>query len=178
MPDLIPFSDVAHYFSDFEHTAWRLETRCGYDSDRQTEEYQQFLRGERAEEDLSDPYYEERRRQAAEGKRFERVRVVDAPPTEGQLYLLHRAQFNAAAGEDIRNLWRADAERLGLPAEDFWIFDSRVMVTLHFDAEDRMLGVDVTEDPNRVVRACQVRDAAWHHAIPSSHFKARVPFRV
>ncbi|MFE7045496.1 DUF6879 family protein [Streptomyces atratus] len=34
MPDLIPFKEATHFFEDFEHTAWRLETRRGYASDR------------------------------------------------------------------------------------------------------------------------------------------------
>jgi hypothetical protein len=178
VPDLIPLAEVAHLFDDFEHTAWRLETRRGYDSDRQTEEYQRFVRGEPSTEDLTDPYYTARRAQAAEGKRFERVRLVDDPPTEGQRYLLHRAQFNAAAGEDVRNLWRRDAVRLHLPPDDFWLFDSRTLVTLRFDDADRMLGVEVTEDHAAVVLACQARDAAWHFAIRYKEFRSRVPSTV
>ncbi|MEU9102121.1 DUF6879 family protein [Streptomyces sp. NPDC048361] len=53
------------------------------------------------------------------GKRFERVRLVDDPPTDGQRYLLASGLGNVDAGEDIRNLVRADAERLGLPDGDF-----------------------------------------------------------
>lgn len=171
---LIPFVEVAHLFDEFAHTAWRLESRRGYDSDRHTPEYAAFLDGRIVEEDLTDPYYVARRQQADEGKRFERVRVVDDPPTEGQTYLLHRARFNIAAGEDIRHLRRADAERLALPAEDFWLFDSRTLVSLVFDDTDQLLGVEVTDDTEQVVRACQIRDAAWHYAIPHAKFKAQV----
>lgn len=171
---LVPFAEVAHFFDDFAHTAWRLESRRGYASDRETPEYEAFLRGEILEEDLTDPYYVVRRQQADEGKRFERVRIIDDPPTEGQTYLLHRARFNIAAGEDIRHLHRADAQRHGLPEADFWLFDSRYLVTMVFDDGDRLLGAEVTEDPEQVVRACQVRDAAWHFAIPHAEFKAQV----
>lgn len=41
-----------------------------------------------------------------QGKRVERVRITDEPPTPGQLYLLDNAKRNAALGEDIRNLRR------------------------------------------------------------------------
>ncbi|MER5972129.1 DUF6879 family protein [Streptomyces sp. NPDC002055] len=174
MNSLIPFSEVSYLFDDFEHTAWRLESRAGYADDRQSDAYQNFLRGEPAEEDLTHPYYAARRRQAAEGKRFERVRIVDTPATEGQLYLLHRAQFNVSAGEDIRNLHRSDAVRLDLPDADFWLFDSRTLVTFHFDAEDHILGVQVSQDPDEVVRACQIRDAAWHYAIRHTQFTAQI----
>ncbi|MGI5518227.1 DUF6879 family protein [Streptomyces sp. CA-106131] len=54
------------------------------------------------------------RAQSAAGKRFERVRLVDEPATQGQEFLLARAPGNAGASGDIRNLTRAEAERLRL----------------------------------------------------------------
>ncbi|MFB6567380.1 DUF6879 family protein [Streptomyces noursei] len=174
MPDLLPFADVLHHLDNFQHTAWRLESRRGYADDTGTEEYRQFIRGETTTEDMSHPYYAARRAQADQGKRFERVRVVDNPPTDGQRFLLHRAQFNIAAGEDIRNLYRSDAEQLGLPDSDFWLIDSRTLITLRFDEADCMMGVEISDDPADVVRACQIRDAAWHHAVPNAEFVRRV----
>jgi hypothetical protein len=85
---------------------------------------------------------------------------------------------NNAAGEDIRNLWRADAEKLGLPAEDFWLFDSRRALLLHFGDEDDYLGAELIEDPARIVRFCQVRDAAWHYAIRREEALAQVTSTV
>ncbi|WP_338058292.1 DUF6879 family protein [Streptomyces roseifaciens] len=36
------------------------------------------------------------------------------------------------------------------------------------------LGVRILEDAESVVRACQVRDAAWHHAVPTKSFQAQL----
>lgn len=94
MADLTAFSEAAHLLDDCRHTAWRLESRRGYASDHLTPEDGAFLKGQSIEEDMSDPYYAARRQGAEEGKRFERVRVVDEPPTEGQLYQLEQARFN------------------------------------------------------------------------------------
>ncbi|MFJ6214084.1 DUF6879 family protein [Streptomyces sp. NPDC092296] len=174
VPQMVSLEEFDGMFETFEHAAWRLETRRAYRSDQQTGTYQRFTRGEPADYDMDDPWCVSRREQAALGKRIERVRVVDTPPTAGQLYLLDGARRNAAVGEDIRNLWRADADRLRLPVEDFWIFDSRVVALLHFDDADDLTGVELITDPVRVVRYCQARDAAWHHAIPHAKFAARV----
>ncbi|MGK5546010.1 DUF6879 family protein [Streptomyces sp. URMC 127] len=174
VPVLIDFDEFDAMFETFEHTAWRLETRRAYRSDEETETYQRFVQGRDAGYDLGDPWCTSRREQVALGKRFERVRILDNPPTPGQLYLLDGARRNAAVGEDIRNLWRSDADRLRLPAEDFWLFDSRVAALLHFDGEDRLTGVELITDPVKVVRYCQVRDAAWHHAVPHEEFAGRV----
>ncbi|MFJ3791202.1 DUF6879 family protein [Kitasatospora sp. NPDC090091] len=174
-PTLIGFGEFDGMFESFRHTAFRLETRRRYRSDEREETYRRFAAGQDAGWDLEDPWCLSRREQAALGKRFERVRIMDDPPTPGQRYLLDNAERNCAAGEDIRYLWRADADRLGLPAEDAWLFDSRVIALLHFDEDDDMTGVELVTDPVRVARACQARDAAWHFATPHREFGARVP---
>ncbi|MDT3396446.1 hypothetical protein RKE29_07290 [Streptomyces sp. B1866] len=175
MPELIPFTEVTHFFEDYEHTAWRLETRRGYASDRQGPKWQEFLKGAEVSDcDLDRPWLANIRLQTRQGKRFERVRLVDDPPTEGQRYLLATGLGNVKAGEDIRNLYRSEAVRLGLPDYDFWLFDSRTVVRFEFDADDTTLGVYVHEDAETVVRACQVRDTAWHHAVPTAEFQSRV----
>ncbi|MDT0450751.1 DUF6879 family protein [Streptomyces hesseae] len=174
-PVLINFDDFEAMFGNFKHTAWRLESRSRYRSDEGTETYQRFICGEDTDWDLDDPWCVSRREQKAQGKRFERVRIVDNPPTPGQRYLLDNARRNSAVGEDIRNLWRHEAERLNLPEDDFWLFDSRVIARLHFDGDDAITGVELITDPVEVARACQVRDAAWHYAIPYAAFEAQVP---
>ncbi|EST28530.1 hypothetical protein M877_14515 [Streptomyces niveus NCIMB 11891] len=67
---------------------------------------------------------------------------------------------------------RSQAEALGLPTFDFWLFDSRVLARFNWeDAERRM---KLSTAPEDVVRACQARDAAWHHAARYEEFTARV----
>ncbi|MFE7077404.1 DUF6879 family protein [Streptomyces sp. NPDC057620] len=174
MPDLIPFAEVGHLFEDFEHTAWRLETRRGYASDRAGDRFRAFLEGVLPVPEPDHPWNVNVRTQTAAGKTFSRVRIVDDPPTDGQRFLMATAAGGAAAGEDIRCLPRAKAERLSLPVHDLWLFDSRVLVCFHHDEEDVTLGVDLTEEPAAVLAACQARDAAWHHAIRVAEYAARV----
>ena len=172
--NLVPFSEVAHLFSDFKHTAWRLETRRGYASDRKGAKWQRWQAGEDIAGEPFDAWRTNVRRQTEQGKRFERVRLVDEPPTEGQQYLLASGLGNVAAGEDIRNLARTKAEKLGLPDYDFWLFDARILVRFVFDDQDNTLGVVVSEDPADVVAACQARDKAWHHSTRTEEFQSRV----
>ncbi|MFC4500458.1 MULTISPECIES: DUF6879 family protein [Streptomyces] len=164
-PELQPFASISHFFRDFKHTAWRLETRRGYASDRSSPKWGRFLAGEDISRDSDNTWRENVRAQTALGKRFERVRLVDEPLTQGQEFLLASAPGNVAAGEDIRNLTRSRAEGLRLPEYDFWLFDSRVVARFIFDDDDTTLGVYVTEDAAEVLAACQARDAAWHHAV-------------
>lgn len=115
-----------------------------------------------------------RREQVALGKTFGRVRVVDSPPTTGQLHLLDNARRNSALGEDIRILRRGDTEGLGLPDEDFWLLDSRLVALLNFDAEDNLVDVGLITEPAAVPRYAQARDAALQFAVPYEEFAAEV----
>ncbi|MCF6473257.1 hypothetical protein FAF44_33460 [Nonomuraea sp. MG754425] len=175
VPNTITLDEFDRLFTRFEHTAWRLETRRRYASDEQTDTYAQFSRGEPVNWHGVDAVWcAERRRQAALGKRFERVRIVDDPPSAGQLYLLDNARRNSAVGEKIFNLRRTDADRLDLPAEDFWLFDSRLVALLDFDDADNLVAVELITEPAAVLRYSMARDAAMHHAIPYEEFAARL----
>ncbi|MFJ4329324.1 MULTISPECIES: DUF6879 family protein [unclassified Streptomyces] len=174
VPKLIGLEEFGRLFETFDHSAWHLETRRGYASDREDAGYAEFLTTGTAPCDLDSEWCTNIRQQTASGKYVGRVRVVDNPPTEGQLFLLDYARCNAATGEDVRNLWREDAEQLRLPAEDFWIFDSRLVAVLRFDDEDALRDVEVITEPAEVLRYCQVRDAAVHGSVPYDEFTAQL----
>ncbi|NEB40735.1 DUF6879 family protein [Streptomyces sp. SID14515] len=175
MQDAVPAGRILDFFrTGFEHTAWRLETRRGYAADQETEEYQRFLQGIAPPADENGPWFVNARAQTATGRRIERVRVVDEPATDNQRYLLATTPDNLAAGEDIRYLHRSVADSIGITAQgDFWLFDSRLLARFNWEDADRRM--ELTTEPEQVVRACQVRDAAWHYACTYEEFIQRVP---
>ncbi|MFB6877230.1 DUF6879 family protein [Streptomyces sp. NPDC056323] len=175
MPDLVPFGAMAHLFEVFEHTAWRLETQRGCAADHVSPNWVRFQRGESLGCEAGSPWHASIREKTQAGKRFARVRLVDSLPTEGQRFLLASGIGNVEAGEDIRNLYRSEAERLGLPDFDFWLFDSRILARFHIDEQGVTVGVELIEEPAQVLPACRARDAAWHFAVPTREFQARVP---
>ncbi|GAA2945867.1 DUF6879 family protein [Streptomyces flavovirens] len=171
---VVPFAEASHLFREFRHTAWRLETRTGYGSDRTSAKWARWVDGQDVAAEPFDEWRLNVQAATAEGRRFERVRLVDDPPTEGQQFLLATAPSNVTAGEDIRNLSRADARALGLPDSDFWLFDSRILMRFVFDEDDTTLGVVISEDPTEVLAACQARDKAWHYATRTADFAGTV----
>ncbi len=174
VPELVDRTTFRRLFETFKHTAWRLETRRGYTSDRQDPDFQAFLATGSSTWDPNEPWFINIKAQTDAGKTVGRVRIADHPPTTEQRFLLDYARHNATVGEDIRYLWREEADRAGLPAEDFWIFDSRLVALLHFDDEDNLLNIELITDPAEVVRYCVARDAAMHHALPFDQFAAQV----
>ncbi|MDX3387877.1 hypothetical protein PV682_41515 [Streptomyces niveiscabiei] len=171
-PHLIAPEQFGRLFEKFQHSAWRLETRRRYASDEITDTYAQFSRGEAPAWDLDTPWSRTIRAKTDDGAYVGRVRVVDAEPTPGQLYLLAHAEKNAALGEDVRNIRRGDAEQVGLPAEDFWIFDSQLVAVCLFDEDDELTGAELITEPARVNQYNRLRDIALHYAVPYEEFNA------
>lgn len=82
--ETIDLDDFGALFGRFEHTAWRLETRGRYASDEAGDRWQQFVDTGSVGEDWAEtPEVREFRdtisAQVAQGKRVERVRIVDQP---------------------------------------------------------------------------------------------------
>ena len=108
----------------------------------------------------------------ASGRRFARVRVVSLPLNDYSRFGAWCAQFTNAAGEDIRYLPRDKAESAGLPEHDYWLFDSSMLVRMHFDGNDAFNGGEVVEDASEIVQHNLWRDAAWHYAVRRDDFAA------
>ena len=104
----------------------------------------------------------------AEGRRFSRVRVVSVPLTDYSRFGVFCSQYTNAAGEEIRYLTRDQAR--DLPDYDYWLFDSRLLVKMHFDEEEHFLGGEVITDPAVIEQHAYWRDAAWHRAVRRDNF--------
>ncbi|MFF2721422.1 DUF6879 family protein [Streptomyces sp. NPDC058011] len=171
-PRIFTPEQFAKLFENFQHSAWHLETRGRYAVDEQTDNYAQFARGEKPLWDLETPWSRGIREKTTGGAYVGRVRVVDDPLTEGQRYLLAHGEKNAALGEDVRNMWRADAQRHNLPDEDFWIFDSHIVAVCLFDDDDNLTGAELITEPAAVNQYNRLRDVARHYAVPYQEFAA------
>ncbi|MFL6140955.1 MAG: DUF6879 family protein [Labedaea sp.] len=168
-----PGPDFAQLFQTFEHTAFRLETRDQYNSPREGEAYRKFLAGE-PDASYHEGWLSMVRQSTAEGRLFSRVRVVSFPLTDYTRFGIWVSGFTSEAGDDIRYLARDQADDAGLPKHDFWLFDSRKLVMMHFGDDDRFEAAEVIEDPLAVVEHNYWRDAARHHAVPRDDFVAQV----
>jgi hypothetical protein len=110
------------------------------------------------------------REATAEGRKFFRVRVVSLPLSDYTRFGLWVSQFANEAGDDIRYLTRDQAEATDLPRHDYWLFDSRKLIKMHFGDDHRFLGGEVIADPATIVQHNYWRDVAWHHAVRRNEF--------
>jgi len=168
-----PGPEFSQLFHTFEHTAFRLEVRDRYDAPYENESLRKFLAGEPDDLSWMQDWLTMIRAATAEGRRFARVRVVSMPLTDYSRFGVWCAQFTNGAGEDIRYLTRDQAQDEGLPNHDYWLFDSRRLVSMHFDDADRFLGGEVIEDPAVIVQHNYWRDMAWRYAVLRENFASK-----
>ncbi|MDX8028772.1 hypothetical protein SK803_01050 [Lentzea sp. BCCO 10_0856] len=174
-----PSVEFDELFRSFEHTAFRLEVRERYNAPDEQDELARFLAGDLVEDEWEGWWLPNVRKATAEGRRFERVRVVNIPPSDYTRYSLWSSRQTVGAGEDIRYLVRNKADEVGLPNHDYWLFDSRKLVRMHFDdTNDRLISVEVIDDDHaQIVQHNYWRDAAWHHAVRREDFAAEHDIR-
>jgi hypothetical protein len=157
-------------FDGFRHTAFRLETLQTYEDE--PEPLRCFLAGEpRPPMPGKERWVARISAARASGKAMSRAHLVREPLTD---YMLYELQWsyppNVEAGEDV---WIVP-EPARLPARDFWLFDSRDLLWLNYDADGRMTGAELEDDPAEVVRANYIRDAALHAGISFTDYAREI----
>jgi len=169
-----PGPEFGQLFQGFQHTAFRLEVRDRYDEPREQQSLRRFQAGDPDNLPWLRSWLDMLREHAAEGRRFCRVRVVSVPLSAYSRFGVWCAKFTNAAGEDIRYLARDVANAEALPSHDYWLFDSRLLVQMHFDTRNRFVGGEVIEDSAVIVEHNYWRDAAWHWAVRRDDFSAQL----
>jgi hypothetical protein len=173
---LLTERELADLLAGFASSAFRFETRDRYNSDVGREAFRRYIAGEADDYAWHRPWLERVRRDRAEGKTWQRVRIVSAPLSDYTRYGLAIARLNVEAGEDIRYLCRDTAQRLGLAPYDAWLFDRQRLVRLHFnDEDDTFRGAEIVDDAATVVRHDAWRETAWRHAQFRQEFLAAHP---
>jgi hypothetical protein len=180
MGRLLSEDEWSEQFHLVERSAVRLELQPRYLVDEETESVQRLLLGDPLPAEdvpMLGAWFEQVATRVAAGRRIERVRIHETPPTPYQRWLQWLDPWNTRAGETIRYLSREQAHDIGLlPAagdEDWWLFDSARLVVMRFDADGTCVENEMTTDPDRVTQAQQWWDLAVHHSAPL-HERGRV----
>jgi len=169
MGERLTGDDFNHLFRYFTDTAFRLEVQPEYTVSDEQESFREFLAGE-PRPVTEFPFYaawlDKIRAAAAQGKRVERVRVLDEPPTDYQRWEMWSGQYNTAAGETIRYLPRSQAVAVGLPVtDDWWLFDAQRLAVMRFSETREPLGGEIIADPDIVAQHCAWWELAVQHSV-------------
>lgn len=175
MTALLAGDNFEALFTQFAHTAFRLEVRESYAGmPYEVEPLRQFLDGADAVDlEWTKGYRTLVAEHTAAGRRIARVRIVSEPWSDYTRFGVWLAAGTNAAGEDIRYLSRTHPVVAALPTHDYWLFDSRQLYILHFTEDDNLIGAEPVTDAARIVAANAARDAAWHYAEQRDRYAER-----
>jgi hypothetical protein len=163
----------AEIMAEVRHSAWHLELRDFYAVEDERKHFAAFLGGTWS----ADAERADRRAwldlvagAVARGVTVRRARVVSAEVSDYIRYEHAGTQMNIEAGEQIRWLPRRCASDLGLPGNDFWLFDGRLAQFNVFDGRGRWVGTDFSEE-REVLRLCSAAfESVWQRAVPHERF--------
>lgn len=166
-------TDLNALFDSFTVSAFRLETLPAYDiGGDEAERLAAYLtcrpRPERSVR--TSPWLARIARTTAEGKTWQRVRIVDNPLTEYQRYQLESYRESQAVGEEIRIVERSDVE---VPNQDFWLLDGELVVVLQYDDEGRFVETQTAAGPDVEAEFKRRRDRALVQSVPLNEFLAK-----
>ncbi|MFB7502856.1 DUF6879 family protein [Streptomyces broussonetiae] len=110
----------------------------------------------------------------ATGRRVKvrRARIV-SEPVSNYIRFEHEVTdgLNIAAGEEVRWLPRRKATGIALPGNDFWLFDSSLLLVNHFDGEGEWLEPSLSTDPQELKRCAEAFEAVWGLGIPHGDYQ-------
>jgi hypothetical protein len=164
---------AAHEFHeqlhDYQRTALRCEMQPVYQVVGEREPFEKFQSGDPVlppHDEGARPWLDQVARQTSEGKRMERVRIHQDPPTDYQRWLRWTGEWNIQAGEHLHYLTEHEATGAGLinavAQRDWWLFDdSRLMVLTH-NEEGRRIHTELFTDEPQLELARAWWDLAVH----------------
>jgi hypothetical protein len=158
-------------FRGFKKSAFRLETRQIYTMPDEREDFERFLAGLPSPPDDNHDWHVRVRGYLAEGKAIQRAKIIRRPLTDYTRYLLTRGiPDNVRAGEDYRII-EAGQQDVGLPEQDFWLFDEKVVVHLDYESDGTQRGRELVEEPD-LARYLHWRDLALKQGVPFDEWHA------
>jgi hypothetical protein len=101
-----------------------------------------------------------------------RVHVVEEPLSDYVRYEFGWSYVHtAAAGEDVRVIpVQAGQWPDEIPHYDYWLFDSSLLISMHYDEDGAFTAAEIADDPDKVVRANYWRDAAVALSTPFTEY--------
>lgn len=111
------------------------------------------------------------RNHATAGRSVRRARVVSEPLSDYQLWSHSIAQSMVEAGEDIRWVPRRNVSSIGIPGNDFYLFDDRLVVFLHYAGNGLSVDRVTSMDPADIDLCRSAFKSVWKLAVPHNEYK-------
>lgn len=157
--------------SGFEREAVHLETRDAYGTAVELPYMAKWAAGEPDDLAWLGDWCTTLREHSKNGRSVRRARIVSEPLSDYQRWSFSIADPMVDAGEDIRWIPRERVSGIGIPGNDFYLFDDRLAIFLHYAGSGLGTKKEATEDPVVLGLCRNAFEAAWKLAIPHREYK-------
>ncbi|MEU1733329.1 DUF6879 family protein [Streptosporangium sp. NPDC020145] len=155
-------ANLSELFASSKRDVFRLETRQAYKVAGEKARLAAWKSGAPWPADTT-PWQERLKLLVPRGVRMRRVHVVELPLTEYLRWEIESYTRNASFGEEIQLIERERVPE-GVPNVDFWLFDKRTVVLMHYNDDGELIDRELYEgDAQAYVLA---RDLVWRAARP------------
>ncbi|MGW0502185.1 DUF6879 family protein [Micromonospora sp. NPDC003241] len=163
--------EFARLLVSFERDAIHLETRDAYGTAVELPYMAKWAAGEPDDLTWLEGWCESLREHVKAGRSVRRARIVSEPLSDYQRWSYSIAQPMVDAGEDIRWVPRRLVSSLGLPGNDYYLFDDRLAVFLIYAGNGLAVDRVVSTDPADLRLCRSAFEAVWQLAIPHRDYQ-------
>ncbi|MGH3585051.1 MAG: DUF6879 family protein [Pseudonocardia sp.] len=155
----------------FERESIHFETRDAYGTAIELPYMAKWAAGEPDDLEWLQEWCSTVRQHVAAGRVVRRVRVVSEPLSDYQRWSHSIAQPMVDAGEDIRWVSRRKMSSIAIPGNDFYLFDDRLAVFLHYAGNGLAVDKVTSAHPADVSLCRSAFNAVWELAVPHNDYK-------
>ncbi|XUL88403.1 DUF6879 family protein [Streptomyces galilaeus] len=142
---LLVGEDWRRTFDSMEQEAWRLETLPAYGVPQEVEAIRRFLAGEPVTREATQPWFDRVKAYVAGGRSVGRVHIVTQPLSDYLRFEFEHYRHNVEAGEDVRILDVTNRPNPLDGVQDFWMFDRRQVVLMHYEPDGTQISREMYE---------------------------------
>ncbi|MER7276662.1 DUF6879 family protein [Dactylosporangium sp. NPDC000244] len=155
----------------FEREALHLETRDAYGTETELPYMAKWSRGEPDDLDWLQDWCENVRAHVDAGASVRRARIVSEPLSDYQRWSYSIAQPMVDAGEDIRWISRRLVSTIGIPGNDFYVLDGRLVVFLIYAGNGLNADYQTSTDPAHIQLCEEAFESVWTLAVPHREYQ-------
>jgi hypothetical protein len=163
--------DFDQLLATFQHEAVHLEGRDAYGTAVELPHMAAWAAGLPDDLRWLDAWCQTLHGHIAAGRSVRRARIVSEPLSDYQRWSYSIAHPMVAAGEDIRWVPRRLLSSTCIPGNDFYLFDDRLVVFLHYAGTGLATDRVASADPVDVALCRRAFEAVWGHAIPHHDYE-------
>ncbi|HKT01542.1 MAG TPA: hypothetical protein VJT31_18620 [Rugosimonospora sp.] len=164
-------ADFDRLLRTFAHSADHLETRDAYGTAVELPYLQKWAAGEPDDLAWLQDWCATLRQHVAAGNLVRRARIVSEPLSDYQRWSYSIAHPMVEAGGDIRWVPRRQVSSIGIPGNDFYLFDDRLVVFLLYAGNGMAVDRMASTNPGDIQLCRSAFDAVWALAIPHRDYQ-------